>query len=108
MAAGSREVWTERVERWQASGLTATEFARRHGLAEASLKWWRWKLGSKRRASAKKAAPVSPLTFVELTAPTTRREALEVVLASGALVRVPSDFDEAALGRLLDVLERRG
>lgn len=107
MAAGSREVWAERVERWQASGLTATEFARRHGLAEASLKWWRWKLGSKRPASGKKAAPVSPLTFVELTAPT-RREALELVLASGAVVRVPYDFDEAALSRLLDVLERRG
>ena len=102
MAAGSREVWAEHVARWRVSGLTAAEFARRHRLAEASLKWWKWKLGSKRP----KAAPVSPLTFVEMTAPT-RRESLELVLASGVEIRVPADFDEAALVRLLDVLDRR-
>ena len=82
------------------------QFARRHGLAEASLKWWKWKLGSARRAPATKTAPPSPLTFVELAAPM-QREALELVLASGAVVRVPADFDEATLARLLDVLKRR-
>jgi transposase len=102
MAAGSREVWAKRVARWRASGLTAAEFARRHRLAEASLKWWKWKLGSTRRAPA----PVSPLTFVEMTAPM-RRESLELVLASGVEVRVPADFDEGALARLLDMLDRR-
>ena len=99
-------MWAERVARWQASGLTATEFARRHRLAEASLKWWRWKLGSTGRAPAKKSAPLPPLTFVEMTG-AMRRESLARVLASGVEVRVPADFDVAALGRLLDVLERR-
>jgi len=36
-----------------------------------------------------------------------QREPLEVVLEGGARVRVPLDFDEATLARLLDVLERR-
>jgi hypothetical protein len=106
MAAGTREVWAKRVERWQASGLTVSQFARQHRLSETSLKWWKWKLGSARRAPATKAATPSPLTFVELAAPM-QREALELVLASGAVVRVPADFDETALARLLDVLERR-
>ncbi len=36
-----------------------------------------------------------------------QREPLEVVLEGGARVRVPLDFDEATLARLLDVVERR-
>ncbi len=101
MATGSREVWAERVARWKASGLSAEEFARRHKVAEASLKWWKWKLGS----SSKKQA-MSPLTFVEMTHGSSR-EPFEVVLASDVRIRVPASFDERALARLLDVLERR-
>ena len=99
MATGSREVWAERVARWKASGLSAEEFARKHKVGEASLKWWKWKLGS----TSKKE--MSPLTFVEMTA-AVRGEVLEVVVGD-VVVRVPSDFDEAALTRLLDVIERQ-
>ena len=102
MATGSREIWSKRVAQWKSSGLTAAEFARRHKVSEASLKWWSWKLGS----SQKKAdATVSPLTFVEMTA-AVQRDAIELVVG-GIQVRVPIDFDETALGKVLDVLERR-
>ena len=105
MAKGSREVWTKRVAQWKASGLRAKEFARRQRLSEVSLKWWKWRLGADARARAKKMA-MSPLTFVEMTT-AIQRELLEIVLERGARVRVPLDFDEATLARLLDVLERR-
>ena len=102
MATGSREVWAKRVAEWKSSGLTASEFARRHKLGEASLKWWRWKLGATRK---RKPATMSPLTFVEMTS-AARRETIELVV--GAIeVRVPSDFDEATLAKVLDALERR-
>ncbi len=106
MANGSRKVWAERVARWNASGLTAAEFARRHDVVEGSLKWWKWKLGSLARAQTKTATPMSPMTFVEMTSPA-RRDSLAVVLESGVQVQVPADFDEATLARLLDALERR-
>lgn len=101
MATGSREVWSKRVAQWKSSGLTAAEYARRHKLGEASLKWWSWKLGVAR----KKSAAMSPLTFVEMTA-AVRREALELLVGS-IQIRVPAEFDETALGKVLDVLERR-
>lgn len=101
MATGSREVWAKRVAEWRSSGLTAAEYARRHKLGEASLKWWSWKLG----AARKKAAAMSPLTFVEMTA-AVKREAIELVVGAFQ-IRVPAEFDENALGRVLDVLERR-
>ena len=101
MARESREVWAKRVAAWKSSGLTASKFAQKHRLVEGSLSWWSWKLGTER----KKAAPVSPLTFVEMTT-STRSEAIELVV--GAIqIRVPADFDENALGKVLDVVERR-
>ena len=101
MATGSREIWAKRVAHWKSSGLTAAEYARRHKLGEASLKWWSWKLG----AARKKTASMSPLTFVEMTA-AVPREAIEIVVGR-MQIRVPAEFDEAALGKVLDVVERR-
>ena len=102
--AATREMWSKRVARWKASGKTATEFAREHGLSESSLKWWAWKLGAKRR----EAKTVSPLTFVEMTSAIARGvAAIEVVLETGVVVRVAADFDESALSRVLEVLDRQ-
>lgn len=111
MAATARETWAKHVEKWVASGTSAAEFAGRHKLSEASLKWWKWRLGSRKPRTPTRAHAVSPLTFVEMTAAVPGGglpgEALEVILESGARVRVPAGFDAVALGRLLDVLERR-
>ena len=81
------------------------EFARRQKLSEVSLKWWKWRLGTATQRRAKQGA-LSPLTFVDMT-PAMQREPLEIVLDREARVRVPLDFDEATLARLLGVLERR-
>jgi hypothetical protein len=45
------------------------------------------------------------MTFVEVPAPR-RSEALEVVLASGRLIRVPIGFDAPTFERLLGILEQ--
>ncbi len=49
---------------------------------------------------------VTPLTFVEMTAPVVS-DALEVILPTSVRVCVRPGFDDATLARLLDVLERR-
>lgn len=115
-----RETWAKRVARWKDSGLSAKEFAAETGINPRSLSWWRWRLAGgepstpKRRMRASKSravevvkpATLSPLSFVEMTASIVR-DPLEVVLPSSLRVRVPVGFDDATLGRLLDVLERR-
>lgn len=115
MARTSREAWAKRVERWKASGLTAAEFAARHGLAATSLKWWKWRLGARDRKGAARrhrvlarttAERMSPLTFVEMSA-VVRGEPLELVLPNGLAIRVPTGFDTETLERLLDVLSKR-
>jgi hypothetical protein len=93
------------VARWRASGLTGDEFAARTGIRVATLRWWSWRLGSKPRES-EATALAAPVTFVEMTS-AMRSEPLEVVLARGVRIRVPTDFDASAMERLLDVLESR-
>jgi transposase len=113
-----REVWAKRVERWKDSGLTAKEFATELGVSPHSLSWWKWRLNSTPRETAKArrteprskpkptTATVSPLTFVEMTS-AVRGESIEVVLTTGVRIRLPSDFEASSLERLLGVLERR-
>ena len=118
MARATREIWTKRIEEWKESGLSAKAFATPLGIRPRTLAWWRWKLEASRPSRnrrSKKASvaitrptvtTISPLTFVEMTAPIAT-EALEVVLPTTARIRVRPGFDDATLGRLLDVLERR-
>jgi len=115
MARTSRETWSKRVEKWKASGLTAAEFGAKIGVSAASLSWWKWQLGSQRRRQAAKdrrsrshagTAAVSALTFVEMSA-AVRGEPFEIVLANGSRIRVPVEFDVAALERLVQALDKR-
>jgi hypothetical protein len=114
MERASQETWAKRVERWKASGLTAAEFAAELGISGHSLKWWKWRLKKSEaprkprlptRGARSTSSTVPALTFVEMSA--ARGEPLEVVLGNGVRIRVPGDFDAIALGRLLDLLDRR-
>jgi transposase len=121
MARSTREQWAERVARWRESGLPAAKFASDIGVSARSLTWWKWRLGSSRRAAALAPRKSSirresittsgigksaPLTFVEMAA-TIETDQLEVVLASSIRIRVRPGFDPATLRRVLGVLEAR-
>ena len=110
MERSTRAEWSKRVASWKRSGLSAKEFAARHGVRPRTLTWWRWRLGRRSKSAAltvrKAATPIAPLTFVEMTS-SVRGEPFEVVLTSDVRIRVSIGFDERALVRLLDVLERR-
>jgi hypothetical protein len=114
MGRESREVWVRRVERWRESGLTAGEFAAELGVKAATLAHWKYRLSAEARKATRDgaAARAETLPFVEVKAVAPRSEVaqsggattFEVVLASGAVLRVPAQFDAGALRRLLDVM----
>jgi transposase-like protein len=115
----SREEWAKRVERWSDSGQTAKEFASATGLNERTLIYWKWRLGREARGltstSAKPRRPraetpalaveaqEATTAFVQIT--TTASAHFEIALANERRLRVPSNFDDVALRRLLAVLE---
>jgi transposase-like protein len=79
----------------EASGLSVREFAARHGLETQRLYRWRAQLAS--------SGPVAAPPFVEIER--TPGVAIEVVLRSGHVIRVPDGFGEDALRRVVAVLD---
>jgi hypothetical protein len=111
MARAIRAEWSKRLERRQDSGLTAKEFAAELDISPASLTFWKWKLqqtesgGARRREKSKRTG--RPTRFVQLVpapdAPVAT-STLEVMFANGVVLRMPKDFDEPALARLVNLL----
>lgn len=98
--------WAERVEALRQSGLSIRKYAAREGLRAGTLSFWKAKL---ERHGHSQVPRVAPMKFVELMAapPGSRAPAaqFEIVLRSGATVRVPGGFDGIDLARLVAVLE---
>jgi hypothetical protein len=90
--------WRDRVERWRASGLSAEEFAREEGVKAGTLRHWAWYLGRQREKASERSA------FVEVVTTVSSRE-LEIVVRDEVRIRVPPDFDEATLRRVLAIME---
>ncbi len=80
-----------------ASGLSTYAFAAREGLDADRLYRWRLRLHGARRRR--------PARFVEITPAATAP--IEVLLRSGLALRVPENFDESTLRRLVSVLGKR-
>ena len=95
------------VSAFQVSGLRASEFCHRHGLALSTL---RRNLKRQREAQGQ---PEAGVRFVAVKVKGTPRPAgpgavpaaLEVILAGGRRLRVTPGFDGVTLGRLVRVLE---
>jgi transposase len=113
-----REEWAKRVQRWQDSGLSAREFAQETGLTASSLSFWKWRLKkdaesepAPKPAKHVRARAAKKVRFVELAAPLvvapSSKSQLELTIGGRYTVRLGGDFDEAALQRLLDIVERR-
>jgi hypothetical protein len=120
MPKETRKRWTRRsaaeIERLlddlDASGLSQQAFAERRGIPLSTLTWWRRRRG--RSARPRKLTSPSLLPVVVTpggverdSGPKIPGGGFEVELRSGDLLRIPVDFDAAALERLVVVLDRR-
>jgi len=117
MARSTRAEWAKRVERWRDSGLTAKEFAAEQDISANSLTFWKWKLRQSRNPDARSTRSVMPkrekaqradkpafLRLVTTPQVAASMGSIDVMLANGIVVRVPNDFDESSLLRLVCAL----
>lgn len=114
MANATSAEWAKRVERWQDSGLTAKEFAAEISVNAGTLSYWKYKL--RRQTASSECVPQQSTPREELIPPGFLRvvpvdtkavaatSGFEVVLSDRTVVRVPNDFDEAVLIRLVRAL----
>ena len=104
----SRTEWKKRVTEWKSSGLTSAAFAARRGLNPRTLLWWSSTLRRPAARDVRCAAEVGFARVVAVDGAAARSvepAALELVLASGRVVRVRRGFDPAVLRELLSALE---
>lgn len=88
-----------------ASGLSLGEFARREGLEAQRLRRWQRRL-AREAPPARPTRPAKPASAPELIEIRPRRaEPIEIVLASGRVLRVTETVDVAVLARLVAALE---
>jgi transposase-like protein len=97
-----REGWPLLVARWEASGKSATEFARQIGVGPETLSRWRREL---RSGAAVDTGPALAKIVEVRSARAPAEDRFEVRLGDGRSVGVPAHFDADALERLLRVLE---
>jgi hypothetical protein len=99
--------WRRLIERWQSSGLSVRHFCERHRLAVPSFYAWRRTLQQRDRL-ASASQTTAPVTFlpVHVTHDDPEpRPVFELLLANGRCLRIPPDFDPAALHAVLAALE---
>jgi hypothetical protein len=125
------ETWRRRIDAWQRSGLSVTDFVAQEGLCQTTFLRWRKKLGGNRWIRPAGGAPTKTpkrrsmtavsggegpesVSFVELAprqlsaaaaTPVEYGVPFEVSLRSGRRLHVPASFDPEALRQLVAILE---
>ena len=92
--------WRARLEAWDASGISLRAFALREGLTPHTL--WLWK----KRLRGTAPVMTSFASVVVGGVPASRSSGFELSVRGGMSLRIPADFDEAALARLVALLSR--
>lgn len=93
--------WWQILDQWKRSGLNGRAFCRREHLKESAFFFW------KRQFRLRRLTPAAKVRFVPLKLSSKPLGFFDVTLAGGRSIRVASDFDPAALARLVEVLEGR-
>ena len=89
--------WRRRFEAFEQSGLTIQDYCAAEGVSRTTFFKWRQRLSERSEPKVE---------FVEVGA-SREQQGLELVLKSGMVVRLGSDFDRATLERLLEFLDGR-
>src|ERR1041384_2205974 len=97
----TRQTWAERLARFASAGLTTAQFCAAEGVSVASF--YLWKRRPAPPASSELSGPQAGprLLPVRLTDPA---PAVELVLPTGAVLRIGAGADEATLTALLRLL----
>ena len=93
------------MARRERRGLTWLQLASESGVSATTLQWWNRRLGGTKKRGRGKAAAFVPVAVTEPAAVAVPSAALEVVLRTGAYIRVPAGFDPDHLRRVVEVLE---
>lgn len=112
MSAGR---WAELVEKWAASGQSARAVAEEHGVAEASLRWWKTELARRARNEPARRCPGPRRSRSQVVAlakvvregeppPDEPANPPVVIVVGSARILVQHDFDSQLLRAVIHAL----
>jgi hypothetical protein len=93
--------------RWERSGLTLRAFGQQVGIPLSTLTWWRQVFRGTSEEAGNGVTAKSTVAFTEVLQPANVPRipaAVEIILHSGHVVRVPAGADSATLQRVLQAL----
>lgn len=100
-----RQFWQMVLETFKSSGLSVRQFCQQEGLSEPSFYSWRKRLSTPQKPDPGKGSP-QPDSFIQISMPTAKSGVLELILASGHTLRIPSDIDPAFLTGVLSSVKQ--
>ena len=111
--ASKERFWRETVGRQRRSGQSVRTYCRDHGVSEASFYAWRGELKRRRATRAEKApgrtgngARFVPVRLAAGSMSPPGLASIEVVLPSGAVLRLPASMEPASVAAMLIAWER--
>jgi len=103
--AGKERFWREVLERQAASGLSVRAFCRREKLTESAFYAWRRTVAERNtEVGPTRHAAFVPMTVIEQSE---RQASIEIELAGGRVLRLPSTISVEWLAELVHGLEGR-
>jgi transposase-like protein len=93
--------WRDLIARWKRSGISVSDFCIDQGVSESSFYAWKRELAARDQAVTPTTTPMP--TFVPVRVASTA--AIEIVLTSGVVVRVPVGADLLSVAQLVAALE---
>jgi len=100
-----QQFWQMVLETFKSSGLSVRRFCRQEGLSEPSFYSWRKRL-SEQETSGPQKVPPQPESFIQVSMPPVKSEVLELILASGHTLRIPSAIDREFLTGVLSAVRQ--
>jgi hypothetical protein len=100
---GKRQLWQQRLQRFQNSGLSVKDFCASEGVSVPSFYSWKRRLAPT-AAGGCASGPGSSPSFIPLRLVPDAAAPLQLVLPSGVVLRVGPDCDEQLLCRILALL----
>lgn len=97
-----REDWQQLISEQKQSGLTVKAFCEKHGIGEALFYSWR-----KRVAAEDQPARFALVAANSVATSAPALQPLQLVLAGGERLEIPSGTDEATLRTVLELLRQR-
>ncbi|MCE5340154.1 MAG: hypothetical protein LLF92_03390 [Planctomycetaceae bacterium] len=102
-----QQFWQMAIETWKSSGLSVRQFCANEKITEASFYSWREKLTCGGNNENKHDKPkFSESEFIEVTIPQNNSAAIELLLTSGSVLKIPAGIDAKTLTTIISVLHQ--